>query len=213
MKKYEEADHLTSRDIQAIERKEQLLNAAKELFALQGYHATTIRQITRHIGMADGLIYHYFPEGKQQMLDTILKSFLEERYEFVEKDIANLNGNMPIEELLMSLGTIFFSYIGKDKNVLLILLKEKNVFSGIYTKLFHKHVDLLLEQMKELIQGYVDRKEIRSFDIFMMVNQFWSSIYAYLVQDIFFEENNMYHCNQETYLKEIVKHTLMTWKI
>ena len=75
MKSKKETSDLTSRDLQAMERREQLLNSAKELFALQGYHATTTREITKHIGMADGLIYHYFPDGKKQILDIIMKEF------------------------------------------------------------------------------------------------------------------------------------------
>lgn len=213
MKSKKEAVNLTSRDIQAMQRREQLLNSAKELFALQGYHATTTREITRHIGMADGLIYHYFPEGKQQMLDIILKEFLEERYLLVESEISSLSETMPLEELLMSLGNIFFSYIAKDKNVLLILLKEKSVFSEVYTKSFNQHVNLLIKQTMERIQVYVDKKEIRSLDIFMMVNQFWSVIYSYIVQDVFFDNHKMYHSDKDTYLKQIVEYTLLTWKI
>ncbi|WP_313341515.1 TetR/AcrR family transcriptional regulator [Lacrimispora sp.] len=213
MKAKNDTTNLTSRDLQAMERRGQLLNSAKELFALQGYHATTTRQITKHIGMADGLIYHYFPEGKKQILDMILNEFLEERYLLVESEIAALKETMPINELLISLGNIFFTYIAKDKNVLMILLKEKSVFSEEYTKSFNQHVNLLMEQTKKLIQVYVDRREIRSFDTFMMVNQFWSAIYSYIVQDVFFDNHNMYHSNRDSYLKQIVDYTLLTWKI
>ena len=213
MKSKKETSDLTSRDLQAMERREQLLNSAKELFALQGYHATTTREITKHIGMADGLIYHYFPDGKKQILDIIMKEFLEERYLLVEADIASLKKTLTIEELLISLGNIFFTYIAKDKHVLLILLKEKNVFSEEYTQGFNQHVNLLMKQTMELIQVYVDRKEIRSLDTFMMVNQFWSAIYSYIVQDVFFDNYKLYQKDKDAYLKQIVEYTLLTWKI
>ncbi|MCK6077530.1 TetR/AcrR family transcriptional regulator [Paenibacillus silvae] len=205
--------NLTSRDLQAIERRKQLLDSAKELFALRGYHATTTREITKHIGMADGLIYHYFPDGKKQILDTILQDFLDERYKLVESDIASLQETLPIQELLLSLGSIFLNYIGNDKQVMLILLKEKSVISEEYTKSFNQHVKLIIEQTMRLIQVYVERKEIRSFDIFMMVNQFWSAIYAYILQELFFEENNLYQCDRQDYLQQIVEHTRLTWKM
>ncbi|GGH69347.1 hypothetical protein GCM10008014_52660 [Paenibacillus silvae] len=205
--------NLTSRDLQAIERRKQLLDSAKELFALRGYHATTTREITKHIGMADGLIYHYFPDGKKQILDTILQDFLDDRYKLVESDIASLQETLPIQELLLSLGSIFLNYIGNDKRVMLILLKEKSVISEEYTKSFNKHVRLIIEQTMKLIQVYVERREIRSFDIFMMVNQFWSAIYAYILQDLFFEENNLYQCDRQDYLQQIVEHTRLTWKM
>ncbi|PYE47619.1 TetR/AcrR family transcriptional regulator [Paenibacillus barcinonensis] len=205
--------NLTSRDLQAIERRKQLLDSAKELFALRGYHATTTREITKHIGMADGLIYHYFPEGKKQILDTILQDFLDDRYKLVESDIASLKETLPIQELLLSLGSIFLNYIGNDKQVMLILLKEKSVISEEYTKSFNQHVNLIIEQTMRLIQVYVERKEIRSFDIFMMVNQFWSAIYAYILQELFFEENNLYQRDRQDYLQQIVEHTRLTWKM
>lgn len=213
MRNAKEKSELTSRDLQAIERKQQLLNSAKELFATQGYHATTTRAITKHIGMADGLIYHYFPEGKQQILDLILREFLEERYLLIESDLAALKETKTVRELLMALGQIFFTYIAKDQNVLLILLKEKSAFSEEHTKSFNHHVNLLIQQTMELIQIYVDRQEIRSFDIFMMVNQFWSAIYSYIIQDVFFDNHNMYKSDKETYLRQIVDYTLLTWKI
>ncbi|WP_238654002.1 TetR/AcrR family transcriptional regulator [Paenibacillus piscarius] len=208
-----DTSQLTSRDLQAIERREQLLQSAKELFASQGYHATTTRQITKHIGMADGLIYHYFPEGKKQILDIILKEFLDERYQLVESDIAALENTMPIQELLLSLGRIFLNYIGNDKQVLLILLKEKSVFSEEYTKSFNEHVHLIMGQIMKVIQIYVDRKEIKPFDVFMMVNQFWSSIYSYIIQDVFFDQYNLYRSEPESYLKQVVEHTVLTWKL
>lgn len=213
MKLQKDTSTLTSRDLQAIERREQLLKSAKELFAMQGYHGTTTRQITKHIGMADGLIYHYFPEGKKQILDTILKEFLEDRYLYVESDIAALKETMTIQEILTSLGTIYFNYIARDKNVLLILLKEKGVYSEEYMKNFNQHVNLIMGQTMKLIQGYVDRKEIRSFDIFMMVNQFWTAIYSYIIQEVFFDHYNMYQSDRESYLKKVVDYTLLTWKI
>lgn len=213
MKTKRPAANLTSRDLQAIERKKQLLQSAKELFALQGYHATTTRGITKHIGMADGLIYHYFPKGKKQILDTILKDFLDERYLRVRSDIAALQNTMPIEALLHELGSIFFNYIGNDKNVMLILLKEKSIISEEYTNSFNQHVKQILEQTMQLLQAYADRREIRSFDMFMMVNQFWSPIYSYIVQDIFFDRHNLYQSDRDEYLKQIVDYTVATWRI
>ncbi|MBE5974052.1 TetR/AcrR family transcriptional regulator [Lacrimispora xylanisolvens] len=213
MKSIKDATNLTSRDLQAIERREQLLESAKELFALKGFHATTTREITRNIGMADGLIYHYFPEGKKQMLDIILKEFLDDRYLLVEAEIAALEETLSLKELLISLGNIFFAYIAKDKYVLQILLKEKSVFSDEYTERFSQHVSLLLGQTMKRVQVFVDRKEIRSFDIFMMVNQFWSAIYSYILQDVFFGNHSFYHSDREHYLIQVVEYTLLTWEL
>ncbi len=64
---------MTSRDLQAAERKQQILQAAKRLFAEKGYHAVSMRELNKAIGMAEALTYHYFPGGKFEILTTVLQ--------------------------------------------------------------------------------------------------------------------------------------------
>jgi AcrR family transcriptional regulator len=46
---------------QGRERKQQLIEAAVELFSERGYHATRVRDICDRAGVAKGLFYWYFP--------------------------------------------------------------------------------------------------------------------------------------------------------
>ena len=52
-------------------RREQILAAASRLFARQGFHRTTVRQVAREAGIADGTIYLYF-RSKQELLLALL---------------------------------------------------------------------------------------------------------------------------------------------
>ncbi len=54
-----------------------LLDAALELFANQGYHATSIEQIARNAGVSKGLTYNYFT-GKEHILESVFLRFVEE---------------------------------------------------------------------------------------------------------------------------------------
>lgn len=53
------------------ETRERLLAAALELFAAQGFAATTVRQIAQAVGIRDSAIYGHF-EGKQAILDVLM---------------------------------------------------------------------------------------------------------------------------------------------
>lgn len=44
-----------------------ILNAAGQVFAEKGFHATTVRDVARRAGVADGTIYNYF-ENKHALL-------------------------------------------------------------------------------------------------------------------------------------------------
>ena len=48
-------------------RRAQILAAASRVFARQGFHRTTVRQVASEAGIADGTIYLYF-DSKQELL-------------------------------------------------------------------------------------------------------------------------------------------------
>jgi len=50
----------TRRELQAQERRNQLIDAALALFAEKGLDNTTIKDLAARVGVAQGLIYHYF---------------------------------------------------------------------------------------------------------------------------------------------------------
>jgi len=52
-------------------RRAQILVAASRVFARQGFHRTTVREVAREAGIADGTIYLYFA-SKQELLLALL---------------------------------------------------------------------------------------------------------------------------------------------
>ncbi len=60
-----------------MEKRELILETALELFAKQGYHNTTITQITSKAGISKGLIYNYF-ESKEELVKAILDDGLDQ---------------------------------------------------------------------------------------------------------------------------------------
>lgn len=53
------------------QRKDEILQAALELFAQRGFHNTSIEQIRKKAGVSKGLIYNYF-EKKEDLVTAIL---------------------------------------------------------------------------------------------------------------------------------------------
>lgn len=47
--------------------KDKILNAASMLFRKQGYHGTSLSQITKMSNAPRGSVYYYFPNGKEQL--------------------------------------------------------------------------------------------------------------------------------------------------
>jgi AcrR family transcriptional regulator len=64
-----------------LARKAQILDAAAVVFAEKGFHPTTIRDIAKQAGIADGTVYNYFDSKSallvglfERMRDTILQT-------------------------------------------------------------------------------------------------------------------------------------------
>lgn len=55
--------------------REKILEAATQLFHLQGYHATGLSQILKESGAPKGSLYYHFPEGKEQLALEAIERF------------------------------------------------------------------------------------------------------------------------------------------
>ncbi len=68
------------------ERKRELINAAEELFIEQGYEHTSVSEIVKKVGVAQGTFYYYF-KSKEEILNAILERKVEAFANIIEKEI------------------------------------------------------------------------------------------------------------------------------
>ena len=52
--------------------KDKILETATRLFYFQGFHGTGLNQIIKESGCPKGSLYHYFPEGKEQLAEEAI---------------------------------------------------------------------------------------------------------------------------------------------
>lgn len=52
--------------------KDRILETATRLFYFQGFHGTGLNQIISESGSPKGSLYHYFPEGKEQLAEEAI---------------------------------------------------------------------------------------------------------------------------------------------
>lgn len=69
-------------------RKQEILDAAVELFAKNGYEKTSMADIARHIKVAQGLCYRYFP-SKEALYESAMDEYAYKIVEKINKTICN----------------------------------------------------------------------------------------------------------------------------
>ncbi|MFJ3973761.1 TetR/AcrR family transcriptional regulator [Streptomyces sp. NPDC090021] len=108
------------------ERRRELLDTAAEVFAAQGYNATTVRKIADAAGMLAGSLYYHF-DSKESMLDEILSAFLTELWDGYD---AVLAAGLGPRETIEALVTESFREIDRHRAAVAIYQKEARTLSA-----------------------------------------------------------------------------------
>ncbi|MEU7604765.1 TetR/AcrR family transcriptional regulator [Streptomyces sp. NPDC040724] len=108
------------------ERRRELLDTAAEVFAAQGYNATTVRKIADAAGMLAGSLYYHF-DSKESMLDEILSAFLTELWQGYDTVLA---AGLGPRETIEALVTESFREIDRHRAAVAIYQKESRTLSA-----------------------------------------------------------------------------------
>ena len=109
---------LTARGRQALARREHILETALKLFARHGFDGTSTKQIAQAAGVAEGLIFHYFPTK-----DDLLNAILETKHSFI-RDLRTLlkeAEDKPVAEVLHGLASGWLDTLRREKEITLVL--------------------------------------------------------------------------------------------
>jgi AcrR family transcriptional regulator len=112
----------TARQRIAAARRGQILETALGLFAERGFDATSTRQIAQEVGVAEGLIFHYFPT-KASLLTAILQDRLEGRRAFRTRlrPLLDDAGGKPAPEVLGAVASGWLATLRRDEEFIVVL--------------------------------------------------------------------------------------------
>ncbi|MFD0535022.1 TetR family transcriptional regulator [Actinomadura luteofluorescens] len=82
-------------------RRAELLATAAEVFASQGYSATTVRKVADAAGILGGSLYYHF-DSKESMADEILSTFLDDMWAAYDRVLdAGLSARDTLEAIVV----------------------------------------------------------------------------------------------------------------
>ena len=74
------------------ERRQEFLDAAQSLFYEQGVEATSVQQIVRRVGVAQGLYYYYF-HSKKEIVEAVIVRLTDRFEEELRRFIGTVRGS------------------------------------------------------------------------------------------------------------------------
>ncbi len=132
------------------EKRQQIMDAALELFANEGYHSTSISRIAQSAGISKGLMYNYF-DSKEDLLRSVMNQGMEVLMNFLD---PNKDGILTDEEFEFFV-IKSFETLKENTNYWRLyfnLIMQRDVYALILTKYQH-----LLEETMQLLAAYFER--------------------------------------------------------
>jgi AcrR family transcriptional regulator len=141
------------------ERKNQILEAAKEVFIKKGFNATTIQDIINHSGVSRGGVYTYFKNTEDVFIELLKKRDMEDAWDM---ESIYHEGRTNWEALVYILDTVEDNII-HQKDRLVPAIYEYYFTTGWETK---KHLPFLESRLEQtwnrfmtILQKGIDDKE------------------------------------------------------
>lgn len=133
------------------QKKQLIMDAALELFAENGFHATSMSQVAKKAGVSKGLAYNYF-KSKQEMLDEIIETGFDSIYSHFDLNHDGILTRDEFEHFIRN----SFKAIGENR-------KFWKLYSAIIMQ-------------ADLAESMMEKYGDRSQNIMKMLNQFIASM-------------------------------------
>lgn len=134
-------------------KKQLIMEKALELFAKQGFEATSVQQITDHCGMSKGAFYLSF-KSKDELIVALIDHFMRQFTADIDY-VVNREGNSG--ELLYNFYYTSFQSFNKHSDFAKILMKEptQSFNEELFTKLhnYNKSLEKIILSMIDRLYG------------------------------------------------------------
>ena len=139
-----------------MNRKVEIVEAAKKSFTLFGYKATTVEQVAKIANVGKGTIYNFF-ENKQQLLQFVVKNLINEMKNEADN---SLNSN---ESFMKNAHNCLMRMLQfRDRHLLFAeLIEEERQFATREVRQMLGEIeDEIVSYLAELIQLGIEKDEI-----------------------------------------------------
>lgn len=167
------------REQQAEERRNQLIDTALELFSEHGIEATRVSDIAQTAGVAQGLLYHYFP-SKNALVAAIIQR--HGPLDLITGLLAT-PPERPARETLLDLGMRVYAF-AQDRRALLRLVGREIIWQPETRQIGLAIRGYALEMLGRYLQSRVEAGELRPHNSDVVGQTFVSSVLIVAIAEL-----------------------------
>jgi TetR/AcrR family transcriptional regulator, cholesterol catabolism regulator len=140
------------------EKLQEIERVSARLFAHNGYHRTTMRDIARALGMNQASLYHYFT-GKEDILFKLMNDAMDDAMAVLEEICAE---KRPPEEKLGAVLQFYTCHYAGDQERLILLVHEGSALPDGKRQILVEKERRYVQLFKGLFQELADRNRMKA---------------------------------------------------
>ncbi len=166
-----------TRQQQKERTRQEILAAAKRLFAERGYEATTMREIAAQSGISPGAIFVHFKDKVALLVATLIGVFDQE----LEKAMSSFPHQADLRAQLLHIPRHFYSYYARDPRLVRVWLKETLLLSPEVADPVKRQYDDLIGFIASVIEKAKAKGEIHPGTISIIASAAYFSYYIIML--------------------------------
>ena len=142
-------------------RKEEILTAAKRIFAQNGFRRTKIEQIAAHLSVGKGTLYRYFEDKKSLFLAVFEQGMVQLR----QAMRANVEPIIDPKDKISAAVRTYFEFFESDRELIEILMQVRSEFKDDYRRVFLALYSDYIVKIQENLRNGVKMGFFRELDV------------------------------------------------
>ncbi|QTL98072.1 TetR family transcriptional regulator [Iocasia frigidifontis] len=170
------------------EKKERVIEAAIDEFALRPYHQARITAIADNASIAKGSFYQYF-EDKKDLFKYIIELSVNKKLKYINLDMIKNKDKYSFFQLLREVYLSGFRFAKRHPKLLAVaskLANNKELYREIFGEYKDKSLEFFLELLEQgIVEGAIDSKIDPVFVAKMLTN------ISYTLSDFIYEDGEI----------------------
>ncbi len=162
----------TRRERQARETRAKLVETALDLFSRQGVDNTSIKDIAREAGVAQGLLYHYFA-GKDDLLWGVLETHIFDPH---LQQALLADERRSAEDVLLEVAQRFNTFLSARQPLMRLILRELQTnerVRGLWEESIRREV---IDTLEDFLRARVAVGELRPHRVEVAVHMLMEGV-------------------------------------
>jgi TetR/AcrR family transcriptional regulator, repressor of fatR-cypB operon len=177
---------LSRKERERLHRRQEIVNAAREVFALRGFSAATLEEIAERAEFGKGTLYSYF-QSKDELFETVIADIFDEIVQ-IAADTCSASG-AGLEESYRDFASRLLRHLFENYGIYFLMMREmhnmhhQSHFATLFPDLLLLLAEPLRRSLSEAVQAEHQPEQLGFMFLTMILSLFRSSMHMLGLQN------------------------------